>query len=79
MLLVLNVVYYGMVAAHVAREIHKSKGWASHWLKRYKEKGLEGLMDRAKRRQTSKGIQTGRIQDKNNFEGEQPRLDNKAG
>ena len=48
MLLVLNVVYYGKVAAHVTREIHKSKGWACQWLKRYKEKGLEGLMDRPK-------------------------------
>jgi hypothetical protein len=26
MLLVLNVVYYGKIAAHVTREIHKSKG-----------------------------------------------------
>ncbi len=26
MLLVLNVVYHGKIAAHVAREIHKSKG-----------------------------------------------------
>ena len=48
MLLVLNVVYYGKVAAHVTREIHKSKGWACQWLKRYREKGLEGLMDRPK-------------------------------
>ena len=48
MLLVLNVVYYGKIAAHVTREIHKSKGWACLWLKRYKEKGLEGLMDRPK-------------------------------
>jgi hypothetical protein len=37
MLLVLNVVYYGKIAAH-AREIHKSKGWACQWLKRYKKK-----------------------------------------
>ena len=48
MLLVLNVVYYGKIAAHVTREIHRSKAWASQWLKRYKEKGLEGLMDRPK-------------------------------
>ena len=48
MLLVLNVVYYGKIAAHVTREIHKSKGWACLWLKRYKEKGLEGLTDRPK-------------------------------
>ena len=48
MLLVLNVACYGKVAAHVARGIHKSKGWACQWLKRYKEKGLEGLTDRPK-------------------------------
>jgi putative transposase len=48
MLLVLNVVYYGKIAAHVTREIHKSKAWACQWLKRYKEKGLEGLMNRPK-------------------------------
>ena len=48
MLLVLNVVYYGKVAAHVARGIHKSKGWASQWLKRHREEGLEGLTDRPK-------------------------------
>ncbi|MDN5868065.1 MAG: helix-turn-helix domain-containing protein [Candidatus Nitrosocosmicus sp.] len=46
MLLVLNVVYYGKIAAHVAREIHKSNGWASQWLKRYREEGLEGLQDK---------------------------------
>ena len=40
MLLVLNVACYGEVAAHVAREIHKIKGWACQWLKRYKEEGL---------------------------------------
>jgi transposase len=48
MLLVLNVVYYGKVAAHVVREIHKSKGWASQWLKRYKQEGIEGLKDKPK-------------------------------
>jgi hypothetical protein len=47
MLLVLNVVCYSNVAAHVAeREIHKSKGWACQWLKRYKEEGPEGSQDK---------------------------------
>jgi putative transposase len=50
MLLVLNVVYNGKVAAHVARTLHKSKGWASQWLKRYRKEGLEGLKDRPKKR-----------------------------
>jgi transposase len=48
MLLVLNVVYYGKVAAHVAKDIHRSKGWTTYWLKRYDEEGMEGLKDRPK-------------------------------
>jgi uncharacterized protein (DUF488 family) len=36
MFLVLSIVYYGKIATHVAkREIHKSKGRAAQWLKRY--------------------------------------------
>ncbi|MDN5868105.1 MAG: helix-turn-helix domain-containing protein [Candidatus Nitrosocosmicus sp.] len=46
MLLVLNVVYCGKIVSQVARTLHKSKGWASQWLKRYREKGLDGLKDR---------------------------------
>ncbi len=46
MLLVLNVVYYDKIAAHVARDIHRSKCWASQWLKRYREEGIEGLKDK---------------------------------
>jgi putative transposase len=48
MLLVLNVAYHGMVAAHVARDLHRCKAWASNWLKRYDEEGIEGLKDRPK-------------------------------
>ncbi len=40
MLLVLNVVYHDMVASHVARDLHRSRAWASVWLKRYDEEGL---------------------------------------
>jgi transposase len=45
MLLVLNVVYHGRMAAHVAREIHRSRSWACQWLKRYDRQGLDGLKD----------------------------------
>ena len=50
MLLVLNVVYQGKVstAAQVARDLHRSKSWASDWLKRYDKEGLEGLKTREK-------------------------------
>ena len=37
-----------MVAAHVARDLHRCKAWASNWLKRYDEEGIEGLKDRPK-------------------------------
>ena len=50
MLLVLNVVYQGKVstAAQVARDLHRSKSWASDWLKRYDKEGIEGLKTRQK-------------------------------
>ena len=48
MLLVLNVAYQGMVAAHVARDLHRCKAWASNWLKRYDEEGIDGLKDRTR-------------------------------
>ena len=48
MLLVLNVVYQGKVSAQVARDLHRSKAWASDWLKRYDKEGIEGLKTRPK-------------------------------
>ncbi len=49
MLLVLNVVYQVKVsAAQVARDLHRSKDWASDWLKRYDKEGIEGLKTRQK-------------------------------
>jgi hypothetical protein len=39
MLLVLNVLYDKHIpAAQVARDLHRSRTWASDWLKRYREK-----------------------------------------
>ena len=48
MLLVLNVVYDKHIPAQVARDIHRSRTWASDWLKRYREEGIEGLKNRTK-------------------------------
>ena len=48
MLLVLNVIYENQITAQVARDLHRSKTWASDWLKRYREEGIEGLKDRTK-------------------------------
>ncbi|MER5175127.1 MAG: helix-turn-helix domain-containing protein [Candidatus Nitrosocosmicus sp.] len=45
MLLVFNVVYHGMIAAKVARDLHRSKAWACEWLKRYYKEGIDGLID----------------------------------
>jgi transposase len=48
MLLVLNVVYDKHIPAQVARDLHRSKTWASDWLKRYREENIEGLKNRTK-------------------------------
>lgn len=45
MLLVLNVVYHGRIAAHVTKDLHRSRSWACQWLKRYDRQGLDGLKD----------------------------------
>ncbi len=48
MMLVLNVMYYNKIAARVTKDIHRSKVWASQWLKRYREEGIPGLKDKPK-------------------------------
>jgi len=48
MLLVLNVVYDKRISAQVARDLHRSRPWASDWLKRYRKEGIEGLKNRPK-------------------------------
>jgi putative transposase len=48
MLLVLNVVYDKHIPAQITKDLHRSRTWASDWLKRYKEEGIEGLRDRPK-------------------------------
>ena len=48
MLLVLNVVYNNIIPAQAARDLHRSRTWASDWLKRYSEEGIDGLKDRTK-------------------------------
>ena len=49
MLLVLNVVYEKQIlCTSKQRNFHRSRTWASDWLKRYREEGVEGLKDRTK-------------------------------
>ena len=48
MLLVLNVVYDKHIPAQTAKELHRSRTWASDRLKRYREEGVEGLKNRSK-------------------------------
>jgi transposase len=40
MLLVLNVVFDKHIPARVSSDLHRSRTWASDWLKRYREEGL---------------------------------------
>jgi putative transposase len=43
MLLVMRVRSDGVVASEVCEELRRTKGWASKWLNRFDEEGLEGL------------------------------------
>ena len=38
----------GMIPARVAKELHRSRTWASDWLARYDNEGVDGLRDRPK-------------------------------
>ena len=48
MLLVLNVVYNNIIPAHATKDLHRSRAWASDWLKRYDKEGMEGLKNKTK-------------------------------
>jgi len=48
LLLILKVKNDGMIPARAAKELHRSRTWASDWLKRYQEEGVVGLKDRSK-------------------------------
>ena len=48
MLLVLNVLYNDIIPAQAAKDLHRSRAWASDWLKRYNKEGIKGLKDRTK-------------------------------
>ena len=81
MLLVLNVVYDDkhIPAAQVARDLHRSRTWASDWLKRYREEGIEGLKKQNKEWQTTRHTARGSIQDKKPTVIQQAGLDYKTG
>jgi putative transposase len=48
LLLILKVEGDGMIPAHVAKELHRSRTWASDWLARYYKEGIDGLENRTK-------------------------------
>lgn len=48
LLLVLKVEGDGMVPSRVAKELHRSRTWASDWMARYRQEGVEGLRTRPK-------------------------------
>ncbi len=46
LLLIIRVECDGMIPAHAAKELHRSKPWASYWLDRYEKEGIDGLKDK---------------------------------
>ena len=47
-MLVLRVKGDGVIPARAAKELHKSRTWASEWLARYDNDGVDGLKDKPK-------------------------------
>ena len=48
LLLVIRVVEDGELPSHVAKELHRSKPWASYWLHRHSKEGIKGLRNKPK-------------------------------
>jgi transposase len=48
LLLVIRVICDHQIPFHVVKEMNRSNPWASDWLKRFNEEGIEGLKDRTK-------------------------------
>jgi transposase len=48
LLLILKVKNDGMIPARAAKDLHRSRTWASDWLRRYHEEGVDRLKDRLK-------------------------------
>ncbi len=44
----------GICCSQVARDLHRSKSWASGWLKRYDKEGIDRLKTRQKSGRPSK-------------------------
>jgi len=66
-LLVLRIKSDGEIPAHAAKELHRSKPWASEWLARFAKEGVGGLKNRPKRikeRKTNKTISKDCFSDK---------------
>jgi len=54
LLLILRVEVDGVIPAAAARELHRSRPWASYWLERFSKEGVNGLKDRPRSGRPSK-------------------------
>ena len=54
LLLILRVEVDGVIPASAAKELHRSRPWASYWLRRFLKEGLNGLKDRPRSGRPSK-------------------------
>jgi putative transposase len=82
LLLVLRIKSDGEIPAHAAKELHRSKPWASEWLARFAKEGVGGLKNRPKRikeRKTNKTISKDCFSDKKRITRKQARMDYKTG
>ena len=77
MLLVLKVTYDKQIPAQVARDLHRSRTWASDWLE-IQGRRLRRLKGQNKNRKTSRYIRRSIIRDKKRVSIQQTRMDYKT-
>jgi transposase len=54
LLLILRVEVDGAIPASAAKQLHRSRPWASYWLERFSKEGLDGLGDKPRSGRPSK-------------------------
>ena len=79
MLLVLKVKYDGIGQNQAARELNCLSSWASKWVRRFEEEGIEGLKTRIRSGRASEGQTQCNREDKEKGREERVRLDCQRG
>ena len=78
LLLVIRVMCDHQIPYHVVKEMNRSNPWASDWLKRYGNEGIDWVKRQSKKWQKTRVTRRDKVRDKDHPHGKQSGLDDKA-